>query len=120
MNKIEILANEIGYLNPEELADLCSTLNGKHNMFANIYRYRYSINEYDGLEKCSLVLKETGPYKLRLVKEIKDVFDIGLKYAKDIVDSVPCKFEEPMSRDTAKTIKSRLEEVGATLEIWSI
>lgn len=62
-------------------------------------------------------LKAAGGKKLQVVKLVKDIIGVGLKEAKEMVDSAPKVLKEAVSKEEAEDIKSRLEEAGAEVEI---
>lgn len=68
-------------------------------------------------EFCNIILKDSGPAKLAVVKEVKLFFNLGLREAKDIVDSAPSVIQTNMSLSNAKRLKSNLEAAGATVEL---
>lgn len=65
----------------------------------------------------TVVLKEAGASKLAVVKAVKELTGLGLKEAKDIVDSAPTNVKEGVSKDEAEGLKNSLEEAGATVEL---
>lgn len=64
-----------------------------------------------------VVLKAAGSSKLAVVKLVKELTGLGLKDAKDIVDSAPKAVKEAVSKDEAEGIKKSLEEAGAEVEL---
>ena len=64
-----------------------------------------------------VVLKAPGPNKLPIVKLVKELTGLGLKEAKDIVDSAPAPIKEGVSKDEADALKKSLEEAGAEVEL---
>ena len=64
-----------------------------------------------------VVLKAAGAAKLKVVKSVKELTGLGLKEAKDIVDSAPKTVKEAVSKDEAEGIKKALEEAGAEVEL---
>lgn len=65
----------------------------------------------------TVVLKEAGASKLAVVKAVKELTGLGLKEAKDLVDSVPSNVKEGVSKDEAEGLKKSLEEAGAVVEL---
>ena len=65
----------------------------------------------------TVVLKEAGASKLAVVKAVKELTGLGLKEAKDMVDSVPANIKEGVSKDEAEGLKKALEEAGAVVEL---
>jgi large subunit ribosomal protein L7/L12 len=64
-----------------------------------------------------VILTSAGAQKLNVVKVVKDLTGLGLKEAKDLVDGAPKPVKEKTTKDDAESIKSKLEEVGASVEI---
>ncbi len=64
-----------------------------------------------------VVLKAAGAQKLAVVKLVKELTGLGLKEAKDLVDSAPKALKEGIAKDEAEGLKKSLEEAGAEVEI---
>jgi large subunit ribosomal protein L7/L12 len=64
-----------------------------------------------------LVLMAAGEKKIQVIKVVRELTSLGLKEAKDLVESAPAKVKEAISKDDAQKAKAKLEEVGATVEI---
>ncbi|MDB4636081.1 50S ribosomal protein L7/L12 [Flavobacteriaceae bacterium] len=64
-----------------------------------------------------VVLTDAGASKLAVVKLVKELTGLGLKEAKDIVDSAPSPIKEGVSKDEAEGIQKSLEEAGAKVEL---
>ena len=64
-----------------------------------------------------VILKEAGASKLKVVKAVKELTGLGLKDAKDIVDSAPKAVKVAVGQDEAEGIKKSLEEAGAVVEL---
>jgi large subunit ribosomal protein L7/L12 len=62
-------------------------------------------------------LLEIGPNKINVIKVVREVTSLGLKEAKDLVESAPKPIKEGVSKDEAATIKKKFEEVGAKVEV---
>ena len=65
----------------------------------------------------TVVLKAAGASKLAVVKLVKELTGLGLKEAKDVVDSAPSNVKEGVSKDEAEGLKKSLEEAGAVVEL---
>lgn len=65
----------------------------------------------------TVVLKEAGASKLAVVKAVKELTGLGLKEAKDLVDSAPANIKEGVTKDEAEGLKKSLEEAGAVVEL---
>ncbi|NVJ47905.1 MAG: 50S ribosomal protein L7/L12 [Cytophagia bacterium] len=64
-----------------------------------------------------VVLKAAGASKLAVVKLVKELTGLGLKEAKEIVDSAPKAVKEGVAKDEAEALKKQLEEAGAEVEL---
>lgn len=64
-----------------------------------------------------VILKSGGANKLQVVKLVKDLTGLGLKEAKEVVDSAPKPLKEGIAKDEADALKKQLEEAGAEVEI---
>ena len=64
-----------------------------------------------------VVLTEAGAAKIGVIKVVRAVTGLGLKEAKDLVDSAPKPVKEGVAQDEADSIKSQLEEAGASVEL---
>jgi large subunit ribosomal protein L7/L12 len=64
-----------------------------------------------------VVLKAAGDKKINVIKAVREVTSLGLKEAKDLVESAPATVKEGISKDEAESIKKKFEEAGATVEL---
>jgi large subunit ribosomal protein L7/L12 len=64
-----------------------------------------------------VVLAEAGGQKIQVIKVVRAVTGLGLKEAKDLVDSAPKPVKEGVAQEEADQIKAQLEEAGATVEL---
>ena len=64
-----------------------------------------------------VILQSGGANKLNVVKEVKNLLGLGLKEAKDLVDGAPQPLKTAVSKDEAESLKAKLEEAGAQVEI---
>jgi large subunit ribosomal protein L7/L12 len=65
----------------------------------------------------SVVLKEAGASKINVIKTVREITGLGLKEAKDLVDGAPKPVKENIGKDEAESIKKKLEEAGASVEL---
>ena len=65
----------------------------------------------------NVILKEAGGAKLQVVKLVKDLTGLGLKEAKDLVDSAPKEVKTGVTKEEAESLKKQLEEAGAVVEV---
>ena len=71
----------------------------------------------DASSTVSVVLTDCGDKKIQVLKAVREVTGLGLKEAKQLVDSVPKEVKEDIEKDEAEKIKKTLEEQGAKVEI---
>ena len=64
-----------------------------------------------------VVLASAGDKKINVIKEVRAITGLGLKEAKDLVEAAPKAVKEGVSKDEAETLKKKLEEAGATVEL---
>ena len=64
-----------------------------------------------------VVLAEVGANKIAVIKVVREVAGLGLKEAKEVVDNAPKAVKEKVSKEEAESIKAKLEEAGAKVEI---
>ena len=65
----------------------------------------------------TVVLKEVGANKINVIKAVREVTSLGLKEAKDLVDSAPKPIKEGISKEEAENIKKKFTDAGATVEL---
>ncbi|MXY19748.1 MAG: 50S ribosomal protein L7/L12 [Dehalococcoidia bacterium] len=65
----------------------------------------------------NVTLKEIGPKKINVIKAVREVTTLGLKEAKDLVESAPTVVKEAISKDEADDLKGKLEDAGAVVEV---
>ena len=65
----------------------------------------------------SVMLKDIGANKISVIKTVRELTTLGLKEAKDLVESAPTTVKEGINKDEAATVKQKLEAAGATVEI---
>jgi large subunit ribosomal protein L7/L12 len=64
-----------------------------------------------------VILENAGEKKINVIKVVREVTSLGLKEAKDLVESAPAKVKEAVSKQEAEDIKKKFEEVGAKVKI---
>ena len=65
----------------------------------------------------TVVLKEIGAEKIKVIKAVREITGLGLKEAKALVDGAPSNVKEGCEKAEAETLKAQLEEVGAVVEL---
>lgn len=126
LSKDEIL-DAIGNMSVTELADLIDAFKEKFNVTiaaAPVAAVPGAAGGAAGAEAAveeqsefTVVLKEAGAKKIQVIKAVREVTSLGLKEAKDLVDNVPGNVREDVTKEEAETIKKKLEEQGATVEL---
>jgi len=125
LSKDEIL-DAIGNMSVFELAELIETFKSKFNVTiaaaapAAAPGSGAAAAEAPVVEEkteFTVVLKEGGAKKIQVIKAVREVTSLGLKEAKDLVDNVPGTVKEGVTKEEAETIKKKLEEQGATVEL---
>src|SRR5579871_3217734 len=76
-------------------------------------------NEAQAEEKTefNVVMTKTGDNKINVIKAVRTITGLGLKEAKDLVESAPAAIKEGVNKAQAQEIKKQLEEAGATVEV---
>ena len=64
-----------------------------------------------------VILAEVGAEKIKVIKAVREITNLGLAEAKAKVEGVPCAIKEQVSKDEAEELKKKLEEVGASVEL---
>ncbi len=62
-------------------------------------------------------IREIGPNKINVIKAVREVTSLGLREAKELVESAPAAVKDSVPRDEADSVKAKLEEAGAVVEI---
>ena len=65
----------------------------------------------------AVILKEAGASKINVIKTVRELTGLGLKEAKDLVDSAPKAVKENIGKEEANAVKKKLEDAGATVEL---
>jgi large subunit ribosomal protein L7/L12 len=64
-----------------------------------------------------VILVSAGASKINVIKAVREITGLGLKEAKDVVDGAPKAIKEKVAKEEAESIKAKLEEVGASVEL---
>ena len=64
-----------------------------------------------------VTLQEIGPNKINVIKAVREVTSLGLREAKELVESAPARVKEAVAKDEADGIKAKLEEAGAVADV---
>lgn len=104
-----------------ELADLVQVMEDKFDVSAAapvaMAAPAAAAEEEEEQTSFDVVLKEVGENKIGVIKVVRGLTELGLKEAKDLVDSAPQTIKEGVSKDESEDIKGQFEEAGATVEL---
>jgi large subunit ribosomal protein L7/L12 len=105
-----------------ELADLVTVMEEKFGVSAAApvaMAAAPAAAQEEAVEKSAfnIVLKEAGSEKIAVIKAVRGITEMGLKEAKDLVDSAPQTIREEVAKEDAEEMKKQLEEAGATVEL---
>ncbi|MEZ4387896.1 MAG: 50S ribosomal protein L7/L12 [Candidatus Krumholzibacteriia bacterium] len=76
-----------------------------------------AVAEEEVKDEFNVMLTGVGDKKIQVIKEVRAITGLGLKEAKELVESAPCAVKEGVSKDEAEQIKAKLEEVGAIIDL---
>jgi large subunit ribosomal protein L7/L12 len=123
MANLDKIADELSGLTVIEAADLAKLLEEKWGVSAAAPVAMAAAPAADGgaaaeeQSEFDVVLASFGEKKINVIKEVRAITGLGLKEAKDLVESAPKEIKEGISKDEADKIKEKLEGAGATVEI---
>ncbi len=75
------------------------------------------VEEVEEQTEFDVILKAAGEKKINVIKVVRELTNLGLKEAKDLVESAPAKVLEAVSKEVAENAKAKLEEAGAKVEV---
>ncbi|MHB0947437.1 MAG: 50S ribosomal protein L7/L12 [Gemmatimonadaceae bacterium] len=125
LSKDEIL-DAIGNMSVFELADLIEAFKSKFNVTIAAAPVGGAAPAGGGAAPAAaaeeqteftVVLKDAGAKKINVIKVVRELTGLGLKEAKDLVDGAPQTIKADVSKDEAASIRAKLEEQGATVEV---
>jgi len=76
-----------------------------------------AVAEVEEKTEFDVILQSAGPQKLQVIKVARELTGLGLKEAKELVDNAPKPLKEKISKQEAETIKTKLTDAGAVVEI---
>ena len=122
MSKVEELLDAIGSLTVLEAAELKEMMEDKFGVTAAApvaMAVAGGAAQADAEEQTEfdVVLVGIGDKKIQVIKAVREITSVGLKDAKAIVDAIPAKVREGVTKDEAEVTKKKLEEAGATVEV---
>ena len=124
MADIKAIAEELVNLTVKEVNELATVLKDEYGIEPAAAAVAVAAGPAAGAaaaaeEKTSfdVVLAEVGATKLQVVKAVKEACGLGLKEAKDLVDSAPATVKEGLSKEEAENLKKAIEAAGAKVEL---
>lgn len=124
--KLDELIKSIETMTVLELADLVKALEEKFGVQANMPMMATPAGGTAGSQAApaqeektafNVVLTSVGANKIAVIKEVRTITNLGLKEAKDLVDTAPKPVKEGATKEEAEEIKKKLEAAGATVEL---
>ena len=119
--KITKFIDEVKELTVLELADLVKALEEEFGVSAAagavVVAAGGAAEATEEKTEFDVVMTSFGAKKLDVIKVIRELTGLGLKEAKDLVEGVPAKVKEGVSKDDAEAVKAKLEEAGAAVEL---
>ncbi len=119
---INEIVDKIAVLSAMDLADLSKAIQEKFGVTAAApvavaAGPAVAAAEVEEKTEFDVVLNSAGDKKIQVIKAVRELTSLGLKEAKDLVESAPAKVKEGLSKDEAAKAKAKLEEAGAIVEI---
>jgi len=121
---VDALVEEIGSLSVLELSELVKTLQDKFGVTAAAPIQIAAQPSADAAKPAaeeksefSVNMTSCGDKKIQVLKVLRELTGLGLKEAKDMIDNLPKAVKEGATKEEAQNMKSKLEEVGATIEL---
>jgi len=115
------IVEEISKMSVMELAELVKTLEEKFGVSAAapmaVAAAPAATAAVEEKTEFNVVLKEVGADKIKVIKVVRDLTGLGLKEAKDLVDSAPKPVKENITKEEAASVEAKFKEVGATVEV---
>ena len=123
--KVTALVDQVKELTVLELSELVSTLEEEFGVSAAAPAAAVAAPAAGGAAGAAeaeqtefdVILKSAGSSKINVIKVVKEISGLGLKEAKALVDETPKAVKEKVSKDEAESIKAKLEEAGAEVEV---
>ncbi|MBU1122662.1 MAG: 50S ribosomal protein L7/L12 [Candidatus Omnitrophota bacterium] len=124
MSKVEDILKMVEELTVLELSELVKACEEKFGVSASAPMAGVAVaggasggEEVEEQTAFSVILTACGATKIAVIKEIRTITELGLKEAKDLVDSAPKAVKENITKEEAEEIKKKLETAGATVEL---
>lgn len=125
MADINVIAEQIQGLTLMEAAELVKTLEGRLGVSASAAMMMAgpaagaapAAAAVEEKTEFTVVLTGAGANKIATIKAVREVTNLGLKEAKDLVDNAPKPVKENVSKDEAENLRKKLTDAGATVEV---
>ncbi len=125
MADLEKLVEEISALSLIEASELVKALEAKLGvsaaapvaMVGAMPAAAAEVEEVEEQTEFAVMLVDFGPKKINVIKVVRELTNLGLKEAKDLVESAPAKVLDAVSKEVAENAKAKLEEAGAKVEV---
>ena len=122
--KLDAIVDQVAELSVLECSELVKALEEKFGVEAAAPMMMGAMPAAGGGEAAAeeptsfdVILKEIGSQKIPVIKEVRTITGLGLKEAKELVDSSPKAVKEGVTKEEAEEIQGKLEGVGATIEV---
>lgn len=123
LTKDEIIG-AIKEMNVVDLADLVKSLEDEFGVtaaapmaMAAAPTAEAAVIEEEEKTEFEVHIREIGPNKINVIKAVREVTSLGLREAKELVESAPAAVKESVPRDEADSVKAKLEDAGAVVEV---
>lgn len=120
----EVILNAISKMTVMELVDFITEAEKRFNVSASATQMVKQVDVVESVVKeqpekteFKVILENFGSDKIKVIKVVRSLTKLGLKEAKDLVESVPVVIKDNLSKEEMSVIKKELEEAGATLSI---
>ncbi|VFP78786.1 50S ribosomal protein L7/L12 [Candidatus Erwinia haradaeae] len=116
----EQIIEGVAALSVMEIVELISAMEEKFGISATSYAMTNPTSDVEDIEEKTefdVVLQSIGTNKIAVIKAVRSATGLGLKEAKDLVESAPATLKEGISKEDAASLKKLLETAGATIEI---
>ncbi len=119
---IDEIVEKIAGLSAMDLADLSKAIQDKFGVTAAAPVAVAAVAaggaaEAEEQTEFDVIISAIGDKKIQVIKVVRELTSLGLKEAKDLVEGVPAKVKEGISKEDAEAVKAKIEEVGASVEI---
>lgn len=121
---IDEIVDKIAELSAMDLADLSKSIQDKFGVTAAAPVAMAAPGAGAGAAEAAeeqtefdVILTAIGDKKIQVIKAVREVTDLGLKEAKEVVESAPSKVKEGVPKDEAEKVKAKLEDAGANVDI---